>query len=66
MQAADVLTVEEAAERLRLSRGKCYEAVRQGLIPAIRIGRMIRISRAALDDFIRGATAAPTGGSSHD
>jgi excisionase family DNA binding protein len=43
-----VLTVEEAARALRIGRGSCYEAVRQGAIPAVRIGRSLRIPRHGL------------------
>jgi excisionase family DNA binding protein len=43
-----VLTVEEAARALRIGRGACYMAVRQGSIPAVRIGRTLRIPRHAL------------------
>ncbi|MFC1968719.1 helix-turn-helix domain-containing protein [Chloroflexota bacterium] len=43
-----VLTVEEARQQLRLSRGSMYEAVRCGQIPSIRVGRRILIPRAAL------------------
>jgi excisionase family DNA binding protein len=43
-----VLTVEEAAKVLRISRGSAYESVRAGGIPSIRIGRTIRVPRQAL------------------
>lgn len=43
-----VLTVEEAAKVLRVSRGSAYESVRAGGIPSIRIGRTIRVPRHAL------------------
>ena len=43
-----VLTVEEAAVILRLSRGTAYEAVRRGDIPTIRIGRRLLVPRARL------------------
>ena len=43
-----VLTVDEAAELLRISRGSAYEAVRTGQIPSVRIGRRILISRQLL------------------
>ena len=43
-----VLTVEEAAAALRIGRSAAYEAVRTGSIPAVRIGRLIRIPRGAL------------------
>lgn len=43
------LTVEEAAGLLRIGRNAAYEAVRNGTIPSIRFGRIIRIpSRAIL------------------
>jgi excisionase family DNA binding protein len=43
-----VLTVEETAKVMRLSRGSTYEAVRTGAIPSVRIGRRVLIPRAAL------------------
>lgn len=43
-----VLTVEETARFMRISRGAAYEAVRANEIPHIRIGRTIRVPRAAL------------------
>lgn len=43
-----VLTVEEAAELLRISRGSAYEAVRTGEIPSIRINRRILVPRGRL------------------
>ena len=44
-----VLTVEETAKFLRISRGSAYAAAAAGELPgAFRIGRTIRISRAAL------------------
>lgn len=42
------LTVDEAAEALGVSRGLAYEAVRQGEIPSIRVGRRILVPRQAL------------------
>ena len=38
-----VLTVEECATVLRISRGSAYEGVRTGEIPAIKVGRTIRV-----------------------
>jgi excisionase family DNA binding protein len=43
------LTVEEVAQRLGVSRGVAYEAVRAGTIPAVRISpRRIVVPKAAL------------------
>lgn len=47
-----VLTVPEAAELLRIGRNTCYELVRRGEIPAVRLGRVIRIPRFALEQWI--------------
>jgi excisionase family DNA binding protein len=43
-----VLTVEEMAEVMRISRGSAYEAIRTGAVPHVRIGRTIRVPRKAL------------------
>lgn len=55
----DMLTVEEAAQVLRISRTASYEAAgrwerthgRDG-IPALRIGRTLRVPKAALQSWI--------------
>jgi excisionase family DNA binding protein len=43
-----VYSVEEAAEVLRIGRTAAYDAVRRGEIPAVRIGRSLRIPCDAL------------------
>ncbi len=50
-----VLTVEEAGQRLGLSRPLAYQAVNNGQIPAIRIGRRILVPVAALDKMLESA-----------
>lgn len=47
-----VLTVDEAAVLLRVSRGLAFAAVRTGTIPHLRIGRRILIPRNALYELI--------------
>jgi excisionase family DNA binding protein len=47
-----VLTVEETARVLRLGRTACYEAVRAGSIPSVRLGRAIRVPGAALQTML--------------
>ena len=42
-----VLTVDEWAERMRISRSAAYAAVKNGEVEVIRIGRLIRIRNAA-------------------
>ena len=46
------LTVEEAARVLGISRTLAYEAVRRGELPAVRIGRRLLVSKAALDRLL--------------
>ena len=48
LDPADVLTVDEAAEFLRIGRNALYEAVGRNEVPHRRIGKNIRLSRAAL------------------
>lgn len=50
----DVLTVVEAARFLRLGRNAMYEAIGRGEIPHRRIGKNIRLSRAALVRWLCG------------
>ncbi len=44
-----VMTVDEAAAALGISRGLAYQLVRQGDIPSLRLGRRIVIPRHALE-----------------
>jgi excisionase family DNA binding protein len=49
-----VLTVEEAAAYLRISRGLAFAAVRDGSLPSVRIGRRILIPRRQLEALLDG------------
>ena len=53
-----VLTVQEAATYLRISRGLAFAAVRDGSLPCLRIGRRILIPRRQLEAMLDG-TAPP-------
>lgn len=50
--AGPVLTVDEAAAYLRISRGLAFAAVRDGTLPSLRIGRRILIPRRALEALL--------------
>lgn len=50
--SVSVYTVEEAAKLLRIGRSAAYEAVRRGEIPALRLGRRLRIPRKALEELL--------------
>jgi excisionase family DNA binding protein len=45
-------TVPEVAHALKISRGKMYRLVQQGLMPHIRIGRNVRIRESDLQKWI--------------
>lgn len=47
-----VMTVEELAAALRIGRNAAYQLVRDKAIRAIKVGRNIRIPRAALVEFL--------------
>jgi excisionase family DNA binding protein len=42
------LTPDEAATRMRVSRWTVYDSIKAGTMPATRVGRTIRIPRAAV------------------
>jgi excisionase family DNA binding protein len=54
-----VLTVKEVARLLETSSNAIYGAIARGEFPHIRIGKSIRISRAALDRFLAGTGKEP-------
>ena len=51
-QQSSVLTVEEAARELGISRVSAYQAVKVGEIPSVRIGKRILIPKARLRQML--------------
>ncbi len=49
----EIMTVDEAAAYLHVSRTAAYEAVKRGELPAVRCGRLIRIPRFRLEHWLR-------------
>lgn len=47
-----VLTVEQAAQRLSISRGLAYELVRIGRLPSVRLGRRLVVPVAGLERLL--------------
>jgi len=47
------LTVPEVAELIKLTEARVYEAVRLKLLPAVRIGRQIRIEHSVFVEWAR-------------
>lgn len=54
-----VLTIPECAELLRISENHARNLVDQGIIPAVRFGKLIRIPRWALIQLLATASGSP-------
>lgn len=58
-----LLGAPEVALRLNVSTARVWELIRTGVIPAVRLGRQVRVCPAALEDFIE--TGGSEGGARH-
>ena len=47
-----LLRPAEAAEALGVSRSRCYELIKEGGIPSMRIGTAVRVPRVALEQWV--------------
>jgi excisionase family DNA binding protein len=56
------MTVEQVAAYLQLNRLTVYRYVREGKIPASRIGKVYRVRKADVDRFLEGLKEAPVRG----
>ncbi|MBQ2277550.1 MAG: helix-turn-helix domain-containing protein [Clostridia bacterium] len=52
----DVLSVNDVAALLQLGRNNAYKLVQSGKLQSVRIGRIHKISKKSLIDFIEGRT----------
>lgn len=48
-----LLTVAEVAATLRLSKMTVYRMVKSGALPALKVGRSVRVPAQVVDDFLR-------------
>ena len=48
----EFLKVPEIAKELRIARSRAYELVASGTIPAVKIGRSVRVSRRDLERWL--------------
>jgi excisionase family DNA binding protein len=55
-----LLTVEEAAQGLRIGRTLMYELISTGAVVSVQVGRLRRIRPADLDAYVAELAAAPT------
>lgn len=47
-----VVSVIEASKILGIGKNLCYEAIRRGEIPALRIGKRLLVPKAALEQLL--------------
>lgn len=52
-EGPEYLTVAEVAVRMRVSRATIYRLVHNGDLPRMRVGKVLRVPRDAVADFIR-------------
>jgi excisionase family DNA binding protein len=55
--AQQVLKVKEVAGELRVGINQAYELIQRGEIRSVRIGRAVRVTREALEEFLAGDRA---------
>jgi len=53
---ADVLTVDELMQLLKIGRNAAYELANRPDFPALRLGKKIRVPRAALERWLEEQT----------
>lgn len=51
----ELLTVYETAKLLKLSTNRVYALIKQGVLPAVRVGGSIRVVREELENYIKGS-----------
>ncbi len=49
----EYLKVPEVAQVLRIARSRAYEMVADGTIPAVKIGRSVRVPRKELERWLK-------------
>lgn len=57
--ALDLLNINEIAAALRVSRMTVYRLIRDGRLPAFRVGKSLRVHRRDLTAYLKAATQAP-------
>jgi excisionase family DNA binding protein len=56
-QEPATLKAKEVAAELRCGKNQAYELIRRGELRSVRIGRAIRVTREALEEFKAGGRA---------
>jgi excisionase family DNA binding protein len=50
--AGELLTVPDVAQRLKVSEYRAYELCRQGVLKSVRLGKSVRVTPAAVADYL--------------
>lgn len=58
MYEKTTLTPNDVAEYLCIGRSKCYELFRSKNFPALRLGKIMRVTKTALDNWIQNNSIA--------
>ncbi len=58
IETTNLLKVAEAAKILGVSRATTYRLIATGELPAVRIGRALKVDRAELNEYIYGCSGA--------
>ncbi len=62
-QQDDVMTIDELAAYLKLSKSSLYHFARAGKVPGVKIGQQWRFQKSAIDEWMRsGALSAQAHG----
>jgi excisionase family DNA binding protein len=62
---SDILTVDEAAELLKIPRSSVYTLAQQGRMPAKKVGRHWRFHRQTIVEWIKGSVSTSTNNFGH-
>jgi excisionase family DNA binding protein len=57
-----MLTVSEVSAELRVSRGAIYALIRADVLPAVRVGRQLRVAEKVLANFVESGGRGWAGG----
>lgn len=58
-QADVVMTIDDLAAYLKLSKSSLYHFARAGKVPGVKIGQQWRFQKSAIDEWMRTATIPP-------
>lgn len=53
----EVMTVEQTAAYLQIHKGTIYRYIREGLLPAVRLGKVYRLLREDVEAFVQSRRA---------